>query len=208
MSLLSFQYKAIDHSGAQTTGMIQAPSREDAYQQIIAGGMRPLRITGKWAKTRSKKVTLKDLSHLTYQLSVLMEAKIQLVDGLRSIAEHEQKPMLRQVIEDIAKQIEDGSSVTDAISPHRAMFGDVYVETISAAETSGNMIEVLASLAAMLDRQYEMTKNIKGALMYPICVLSVLGLAVLFLMNIVVPRFATMFASRGIELPLVSAAGD
>ncbi len=204
MSQLAFQYKAINPRGAPTRGVLQAKDREDAYRQIVAAGLKPLRITGKTRLGfgRDKRITLKDLSHMTYQFSVLMEARIPIVDGLRSIAEQEAKPRLRGVMEDIATQIEGGSSVTEALSPHRDVFGEVYVETVRAAETSGSMIEVLARLASMLDRQYEIVKNVKGALIYPLCVIGALGLAVTFLMIFVVPRFAEMFASRGIALPL------
>lgn len=202
MSRLSFQYKAIDNRGVSTKGHIEARSQEDAYQQILSRQMRPLQITHQHKHRKGKRVTLKDLAQFTRQIAVLMEAKIPLVDGLRSIASNEPKARLREVIEDLAKQIEDGDTVTNALRPHASLFGEVYIETIHAAESSGNMDQALNNLAAMLEQQYEMTKNIKGALMYPMCVLSALGLAVVFLMMVVVPRFATMFASRGLELPI------
>ena len=202
MSQISFQYQALDATGGPAKGVIKARDRDDAYRQIVAGGMRPLKIIAKRAYSRGKKITLKDISYMTYQFSVLMEAGIPLVDGLRSIGEQEQNIRLRAVIEDVATQIEDGNSVTDALSPHREIFGEVYVETIRAAEQTGNMTKVLANLAAMLDRQYEMTKNVRSAMMYPICVVGALSLAVAFLMIFVIPRFAEMFASRGVELPL------
>ena len=204
MSQLSFQYKAIGPRGAPARGVLQARSREDAYRQIVAAGLKPLRIASRrtGGLRRGRKITLKDLSHFTYQFSVLMEARIPIVDGLRSIVDQEPKERLREVMEDVAGQIEGGSSVTEAMSPHREIFGEVYIETIRTAEKSGNMIDVLARLASMLDRQYEMAKNVKSALMYPICVIGALALAVTFLMIFVVPRFAEMFASRGIDLPL------
>ncbi len=203
MSQLTFEYKAISPRGASTKGVLHAGSRQEAYRQIVAAGLKPLRITSKRSmRGRGKKITLKDLSHFTHQFAVLMEARIPVVDGLRSIADQEQNARLKEVTEDVAAQIEGGNSMTDALSPHRELFGEVYVETVRAAETSGNMIEVLNKLAAMLDRQYEITKNVKGALMYPICVIGALGLAVTFLMIFVVPKFAEMFASRGIDLPV------
>ena len=204
MSQTAFQYKAIGPRGAPTKGVLHAKSREEAYRQIVGAGMKPLRIMHQrtWFRSRSKRLTLKDLSHFTHQFSVLMEARIPIVDGLRAIVDQEQKENFRQVVEDVADQIESGSSVTDALSPHRALFGEVYVETVRAAEQSGNMIDVLRNLATMLERQYEITKRVKGALMYPICVVAMLSLAVTFLMIFVVPRFAEMFAARGIDLPL------
>ena len=202
MSQLVYKYKAINSKGKQVKGSLKARSREEAYKHITASNLKPLRLDRKGSGRRSSKVTLKDLSHLTYQLSVLMEARIQIVDGLRSIADQEQKQGLRDIVEDIANQIEAGHSVTDSLMPHKKIFGEVYVETIRAGETSGNMTEVLHHLAEMTDRKYEMTKSIKGALIYPISVVTVLLIAVTFLMIFVVPRFANMFETRGMELPL------
>jgi type IV pilus assembly protein PilC len=203
MSQLAFHYRAIDRRGSKTKGVLRAANQTEAYRQVVAAGMQPLQITAvKPGLGRGKKVTVKDLSHLTHQFAVLMEARIPIVDGLRSIADQENNPRLRAVLNDVASRIEAGHSVTDAMANHRALFGDVYVETIRAAEKSGNMTRILASLADMLERQYEMNKNVKGALMYPICVVCALTLAVTFLMIFVVPRFATMFASRGAALPI------
>jgi MSHA biogenesis protein MshG len=204
MSQLSFHYRALDPCGAPTRGVLRARSREEAYRQIVAAGLKPLRIVGGRATAARgrRRVTLRDLSQFTYQFAVLMEARIPIVDGLRSIVEQEPKERFREIVEDVAAQIEAGHSVTEALSPHREVFGETYVETVRTAERSGNMIDVLSRLAEMLDQQYEMRKNVKGALMYPLCVIGALALAVTFLMTFVIPRFAEMFASRGIELPL------
>jgi type II secretory pathway component PulF len=203
MSQLSFSYHAISHEGSRTKGTIVAQTRQEAYRKLSALGMRPLRIAeGARKRTRGRKITVKDLAHLTHQFAVLMEARIPIVDGLRSIAEQENNPRLRNVLDEVASHIEGGNNVTDAIARHREVFGNVYVETIRAAEHSGNMIQVLQHLAEMLDRQYEMSKSVRTALMYPACVIAALGLAVTFLLIFVVPKFAEMFASRGLELPL------
>ena len=204
MSLLAFQYKAVDRSGARARGVLRAQDRQDAYRQIVAAGLKPLKIVEARlvSRGRRRRVKLRDLSHFTYQFSVLMGARIPIADGLRSIAEQEPNVRLRVVIDDIARQIEGGSSITDAFRPYASMFGDVYVETMRAAETSGNMVKVLGRLAEMLEQRYETAKNVNGALMYPICVIVALAGAVTFLMMAVVPKFAQMYSSRGIDLPV------
>jgi len=203
MSQLAFQYQAIDRRGARTKGVLRAENRSEAYRQVRAAGLQPLNIKAvRTRESRRRSVTLKDLSHFTYQFSVLMEARIPIIDGLRSIADQESNPRLRTILRDVADKIAAGNTVTSAIGTYREVFGEVYVETVRAAETSGNMIQVLSCLADMLEKQYEMTKNVKGALMYPICVICALGLAVTFLMVFIIPKFAAMFLSRGIELPV------
>lgn len=203
MSQLSFRYQAIDRRGTRRRGVLRAENQNEAFRQMRAAGLQPVRLRAVRAReSRRKKVTIKDLAQFTYQFAVLMEARIPIVEGLRSIAEQEQNPALRVLIADVADRIAGGSNVTSALSAHREILGEVYVESVRAAERSGTMIEVLTNLAEMLDRQHDMQKGVKAALMYPACVIGALGLAVVFLMLFVVPRFATMFASRGLELPM------
>jgi len=207
MSQISFQYKAINACGARTRGVMHAPSRDEAYRRIVASGLRPVHIRNQSARGGfRRRISLKDISHLTYQFSVLMEARVPIADGLRSIGEQEPNQRLRAVITDVAGRIESGETITASLEPHRAVFGDIYVETLRAAEQSGNMIEVLSHLATMLDQQYEMRKQVKGAMLYPICVISALLIAVIFLVLVVVPKFATMFAARGVDLPMLTEA--
>lgn len=209
MTQLAFRYQAIDRRGATSRGEVQARDEQDAYRQITASGLRPMRITpagstGLWSRLMawSHRVTLKDLSFFTHQFSVLTQARIPMVDGLRSIVEQETNDRMRRVIEDVAQSIEGGSSVTESFGPHRELFGDVYIETLRTAEHSGTMIEVLDQLASMLERQYEINKQVRGALMYPLCVFTALIMALVFLLIVAVPQFVSMFAARGMELPL------
>ena len=205
MSQVTFRYKAIDERGARTKGVVTAENQSEAYRQITAAGLKPLRIVASRAgsfRMRSSKVGVKELAHLTYQFSVLMEARIPISDGLRSIAEQEHNRRLQVVIEDVARQIEAGYSVTEALSQHRDLFGEVYIETVRAAEVSGNMVKVLGRLAEMLDRRYESNKNIQGAMIYPLCVVIAMILGVTFLMIFVIPRFSALYSNRGVELPL------
>lgn len=200
---LTFEYSAMDRGGTRTRGTVRAGSQAEALRQVRASGLQPLKISPvRPGRGRGRRVTIKDLSHFTYQFSVLMDARISIIDGLRSIAEQETNPRLREVIEDVASRIQAGHSVTDSLMPHRDLFGEVYIETLRAAERSGSLTQVLASQAEMLDREYDMRKNVRGAMMYPICVVAALTLAVTFLMIFVVPKFASMFASRGMDLPV------
>ncbi len=201
---LTYTYKALDTQGARKRGVLQAENQSEAYRQLTAAGLKPIKLVARRTGgrgLRSGKVGAKELSHLTYQFSVLMEARIPIADGLRSIAEQESNLRLQEVIMDVAAQIEAGYSITEAMSQHRSLFGEVYIETVRAAEVSGNMVKVLGRLAEMLEMRYESNKNIKGALIYPICVVVAMVLGATFLMFVIVPKFAGMYESRGVDLP-------
>ncbi len=206
MTALSYEFKAVDSRGHTRTGMTEANSWDEAYRRVVSTGLTPVSVKEhrRRRKGRLHRITLRDVSQFTYQLSVLIEARIPIAEGLRSIAREESNAALASMIEDIAAGIATGSSVTAAMSGYRDVFGDVYIETINAAEKSGNLVRILSHLAEMLDREVETRASLRSALMYPICVFVALIAAVTFLMIFVVPRFVTMFESRGIDLPLAT----
>ena len=209
MSTTTFRYKALDSAGAVKTGAISAESAKDAYRRLTVSGLTPTKVTAGRAAGRrgfGARIAARDISHFTQQLSVLLGAGVSISEGLLSIAEQEPNERFRRLLEEIAARIQAGSSITDAIEPHRRVFGGVYVETLRAAERSGAMISVLESLAEMTEQQDETRRQFRGAMAYPIVVVVALSAAVLFLLTFVVPKFASMFAARGVDLPFLTRA--
>lgn len=212
MSTLTFEYAALDRAGATLKGATQATTRAEAYRKIAAQGLTPVNIRqanhagGGALFSRARGVRSKDIAHFTYQLGVLTSARIPLSEGLLSIAAQEREGKLKNVITDIAARIQAGEQIASALEAHQDVFGGVYISTIRAAERAGTMSRVLDHLSDMLERQQETRAQVRGALMYPLCVISVLSLAVTFLIGFVVPRFAGMFEKRGLDLPILTKA--
>jgi type II secretory pathway component PulF len=198
----SFNYTAVDRHGARCRGVARAATEVDAFRQISAAGLTPVKIRAARGRRGRRGVGLKDVAHFTYQLSVLIGARVPIGDGLRSIAEQESAGKFREVITQIATRIEAGGGIADAMAEHTEVFGDLYVQTVRAAEKSGNMIKVLEYLSDMLERSIEARQQVRNALMYPACVISTLVLAVTFLIGFVIPQFAKMFAQKNVPLPI------
>jgi type II secretory pathway component PulF len=204
MTAVSFEYRAMDAHGRRQRGCVVASNDHEAFSKVAAMGLTPLALRaahGPRAGRRGSRIRPRDLAHFTYQLSVLVGSRIPLSEGLRSIAEQETRAGLRELITDVSRRVESGEQVAQALAAHQDAFGEVYVETIRAAEKSGNLPKVLEHLTDTLERGQEMTRQVRGAMMYPACVLAVLGLAVFFLVGFVVPRFARMFEQRNTPLP-------
>lgn len=207
MSAIEFQYRAMDKSGQKRTGVTRAPSRNDAYRQVAAMGLVPVEIlpTVAEGKRQSRRgIKKSEIAHFAFQLSVLISARIPIGEGLRSIAEQEARPAFKEILSEIAARIEAGEPMSSAMRAHTGVFGDIFIESIRAAEQSGNLVKVLEYLAETLEKAEEARQQVKSALMYPAVVISVLTLAVLFLVGIVIPKFAKMYATRGIELPVLT----
>lgn len=214
MSRLSFEYVALDRTGVRLRGVAEAASQAEAYQKVSSAGLTPLSIRAVREKMRVRKarVRSKDIAHFTYQFSVLLGARIPIGEGLMSIAAQEQNLTLRMILKDVAARIESGQQIAEAMAQHVKVFGEMYVETVRAAEKTGNLTSVLEHLSELLERQQETDHQIKSALMYPLCVMVILCLAVTFLIGFVIPKFARMFSQRGVSLPfftrLLMALGE
>jgi type II secretory pathway component PulF len=210
-----FKYKAMDTAGQTVNGMVRALDDQDAYRRLAATGLTPLsvaQVKEKGPTFSFQKVKTADIVALTRELSVLVEARIPLDRGLVSIAEGDGKPALNQMILDIAAMIEAGQPMTTALEKYRDIFGDVYIETVRAAEKSGSLVAVMAHLAELLERQLETQQQLKRAMAYPAIVLSVIFVAVTVIIVFVVPKFGAIFESQGAKLPIttriVQAIGD
>lgn len=207
MNAEKFQYRAVDAAGAASTGVVSGATRAEIYRQLVSKGLTPTDIKplGAGVKRGGRGgIKAKDVAHFAQQLSVLIGARIPLSEGLKSIADHEPNVRFKEVLSSIASRVESGEQIAIAMDQHAEIFGDVFLETIRAAEKTGNMTKVLEYLAEMLERTEETRQQIRSALMYPAVVVSVLSMAVLFLVGFVVPKFGKMFASRGVELPTLT----
>ncbi len=208
MSVQSFQYAAVDGSGSVVKGTIQAIDRQNAFRALGQQGLTPTKLSGAGERgariKRTGRVSRKDVARFVHQLSVLLSARLPVTECLTSIAEQETNPRLKSVSLSIASTVEAGGSLTDAFAQHDRVFGRVIIETIRAAERSGNLISVLETLGEMIEDEGEMTRAVRGAMIYPACVIIAITLAVTFLLAGVVPRFAGMFEERGVDLPPIT----
>lgn len=204
----NFRYLALGADGKQARGVLAGADEHEVYRRLAAGGLKPIRITEKAQYfsfgTRSKRISRSVISAMTRELSVLVEARIPLSQGLESMAQSEHNPSLASLIRDIASRIEAGETVSDAIAHHRQVLGDVYVATMRAAEASGKLAEVTTHLADMLESETAMRQQLRRAATYPVIVLSVVGVALGVILGFVVPRFAKTYVAAGIDLPLAT----
>lgn len=201
-----YRYEALDAGGRTRSGGVSASDRAAAFRAVAAMGLTPVSLHEGQAKSSrfTRAIKTQELAQFTYELSVLLEAAVPIGEGLRTIAEQERNPTMRALIADIATRIESGTSISGALREYERVFGSVYVETIAAAEHSGNLIRALNHLSEMLEWNAETTKVFKQAMMYPAAVIVALVLGTGFLLAGVVPRFAEMFEQRGMELPILT----
>ncbi len=138
---------------------------------------------------------------ITRQLGTLLKAGVPLAEALGALVDQLERPGLKRVIADVKTQVNEGSSLGDAMARHARIFEELYVNMIRAGEASGNLDAVLFRLADFLEAQNKLRAKIISALFYPI-VMTVIGAGIMaILMVSVVPKVTAIFADTGKALP-------
>ncbi|MGI9288710.1 MAG: type II secretion system F family protein [Pseudomonadales bacterium] len=148
------------------------------------------------------KFTTKDRMFFTEQLSLLLETGNSLIESLRSVAAHSQNPRLRGVIEQMIVEITEGNSFSAALQKHGDLFPTTYINLIKASENGGFTAAVLAELLEMDEKKERLDATLKSALSYPAFLMLFSFAVVIFVLIVVFPKFAEMFANIADELPL------
>ncbi|MEE8377545.1 MAG: type II secretion system F family protein [Candidatus Aminicenantaceae bacterium] len=153
----------------------------------------------------SKKVSLKDLSLYSRQLSVLIDAELPLIQSLNILAEQSKNKYFKQVIEEVREDVEAGSSLNEAKRKFPKVFDNLYCNLVASGEQSGSLDVMLKRLAEYLEKIVKLRAQVKQAMVYPISVLSFSVLIIIFMLWKVVPVFASIFVEMNAELPGLTA---
>lgn len=205
----SFQYRARDRQGALVTGNMDAADRAQLEASLDKMGLIPINVAagGKKAtlaldKFFKKKVPQSDIILFSRQLATLFSAGVPLTRGLFTLERQMQSVEFVEIIKKIREDVEGGSSFSGAISKHPKVFSELYANMIEAGEAGGILDRVLDRLAFMLEKNAENKAKVKSATLYPKIVIGAIVVAIMVLMNFVIPKFAALYASFKVALPL------
>lgn len=205
----NFLYKGRTQSGAVVSGVLDAATPEEAAQQLFSKGYIPIKIErgesvmpSVTSKSLFDRVKAEDLIVFSRQLATLITSGISFLRSLDTLAEQTKSRKLRGIIEEVRKEVERGSSFSNALSKFPDVFPPVYVGMISVGEEGGVLDEILDRLAGLLEHEAATKARIKSATRYPIFVVIALTIAFVVITTFVIPRFASIYAGLKTELPL------
>lgn len=205
-----FNYEALDSTGAPKNGSIDAVNVDIAISSLqrrglvlttikeagVAEGILSLNLS--WFD----RVSTKDVVILSRQLSTLFEAQVSALRIFRLLgAENENHVLAKKLIE-IADDLQSGSSISAALSKHPKIFTEFYVSMVKAGEESGKLDETFQYLADYLDRTYELTSKVKGALIYPAFVVMTFITVMILMFTMVIPKISGILTESGAEIPV------
>ena len=201
----SFTYKAKNEYGKTIKGTLIASNEDQLAASLDQIGLylisaKKTTIAASYLSWES--IKRKDLITFTVHLSTTLSAGIPILQSLQDLIEQSEKPRFKNIIEDVSRNIQAGSSLSEALSKHPKVFSELYVSMVKAGETTGNVDKVLNDLVAFLEWQELLAMDVKQATIYPAFVLSAVISLVVLLMTFVFPRFTVIFERTNAPLPL------
>jgi type IV pilus assembly protein PilC len=224
-----YNYVALDARGQESTGLMEAGSSNEVIGQLRQAGFFPTSVyeEGKGGrdgaaapraakaariprvKTKSnivlfqrKKIKPKILMIFTRQLATLIDSGLPLLRSLTVLAKQERDVVLRNTINKLADAVQGGSTFSDGLAQHPAIFNDLYVNMVRAGELGGVLELVLSRLAEFQEKAAKTRNKVKAAMVYPIIVM-VMAVAIMgFLLVFIVPKFEAIFHDMLGDKPL------
>jgi len=204
-----FQYEAMDTKGEEVRSEVEAESQQEAVSKIRALGHFPtqLRLKGKRKRAAAPaaekkkgrtfaigRVSKKQLTQFTRQMSTLQDAGLPILRSLR-ILEGQTKPgVLKNALGDIIEDVEAGSTLSEAMEKHPKAFDRLYVHTVRAGEAGGVLDQILRKLADFMEKAMALKRRVVGAMVYPALVIGITVIILIAIMMLVVPKFKEIFA--------------
>jgi type IV pilus assembly protein PilC len=203
MAVFTYQGRG---AGGTTTGEIEAQDRMSAVGELRKRAILVTKINeksgGKAAAKAGGKVKDKDMAIFTRQFSTMIDAGLPLVQCLNILSEQSESQNLRDVTGRVARSVEQGSTLAEALRRNPRTFDDLFVNLVEVGESGGILDTVFQRLAAYIEKAAALKRKVKGAMIYPASIMGVAGLVVVFMLTFVIPTFTKMFKDLGAELPL------
>jgi general secretion pathway protein F len=190
-----YEFTALTSSGKKMKGVIDADSLTAARQKIRSQGHYPVELKETTTKTAAAKTSLfskqlhlgqsikqQEVHIATRQLATLLGAGIPLIPALNGLIEQTGNRSFKTVLAQIKDAVNEGNSLTSALTDHPRLFSKIYINMVRAGEASGSLDVVLERLAEFGENQHAIRSRIKAALLYPLF-MAIVGIIVLFLLD-------------------------
>jgi type IV pilus assembly protein PilC len=209
--MAAFTYNAINAAGLETTGEIIAADVAAAREQLRQRGLLVERLEersdgGSEAGTMFKKVKPKSLQVFSRQFATMIEAGVNVVTALVVLEEQTDDKYLAAVIAELRADVEEGALLSQAMSRHPKVFSRLFVAMVEAGEAAGVLDQVLDRVAFQIEKETQIKRRVKGAMLYPIMVLTFATLVLIGMLLFLVPIFEKIFSDLGGELPALTKA--
>lgn len=151
-----------------------------------------------------RKVSRKQLSLFCRQLSVMLDAGLPLLSGLKILREQTDNIMLKNTLYGVCCRLEEGQNFSEALSRYPEVFPGILVTMVAAGEAGGVLDNILENVAGFLEWEHRIYEKVKASLIYPLIVLGISVLAVTFIVMFILPVFGRVLEQMNVEIPLIT----
>lgn len=209
--MLAFKYKAKNEDGEIAEGKIEAKDSSSALNILQE---QKLYVTSLTKETQFKgfsglgnffkRVPLKEKIMFTSQIAVMVKSGLPILESIKIVADQTANKSMTAVLSEVIKDVSAGLSFSKALSKHPDIFNETYTKIIESGEKSGRLDKVMLKLSKDLEKDYDLTGKIRGALMYPAFIVFVLIVIVIVLLVYVIPELKVIFEESGVKLPILT----
>ena len=209
----AFEFTALDEGGRERKGVLEADTPRQIRQQLREKGWAPLAVMEVQQREARRQVSSPllrrgisavDLALITRQFATLIRSGLPVEEALQTLSRQTEKPRLRSLFMAVRSRVMEGHSLATAFEDFPHVFPDLYRATVAAGEQSGYLDAVLERLADYTETRQTLHQKTMLALIYPLMVMGVSLLVVIFLMVYVVPQIVQVFEGIGQKLPLLT----
>jgi type IV pilus assembly protein PilC len=214
----AYAYTAINADGLELTGEVQAPTVDAAREQLRVRGLlaellRELPAGGsageedaeeEIAPATKKGVKAKSLQIFSRQFATMIDAGLNVVAALRILEDQTTDTLLAEVVGEVRVDVERGLLLSQALARHPRIFSRLYVSMVEAGEAAGILDDVLDRLATQIEKEANIKRRVKGAMVYPTLVISFAFLVLTAMLLFIVPVFQKLFVQLGGSLPTLT----
>ncbi len=206
---MQYSFRAIKE-GRTVSKKIEADNEAAVIAYLKSNGFFPIEVT-KVNKTASNffdfffgGISFGDVVDMTRQIAIMLNAGLTIIDSLEILKKQITKTRLLKVVESIDAEIKSGNTFSNALKKYPQSFSSLYISLVKSGEASGKLSEILLKLADNLEKEREFKGKLKGAMIYPIIVVTAM-IAVMFIMiTFVIPQLLNLYKDFNIDLPLTT----
>ena len=205
--MAAYSYSAINADGLELSGELYAPDLSGAREQLRLRGLLASRLEEKssagddTARNVFKKVKPKTLQIFSRQFATMIEAGLNVVQALVILEEQTEDLYFASVVREMRADVEGGLLLSQAMARHPKIFDRLFISMVEAGEAAGILDEVLDRVAMHIEKATQIKRRVKGAMLYPLMVLSFASLVLTGLLLFLVPVFVNIFSQLGGDLP-------
>lgn len=205
----TYVFKAMDLAGVKARGEIEAESKDAVSKQLKSRGMIVLDIADKHASRQIelgflKSVKAGELAVFSRQLATMISSGLSILRALYVLEEQTESKFLKETVVAVRKEVEAGSSLSNAMESHPKVFNPLFVAMTRAGEAGGLLEESLQRVADQLEKDASLRRQIRSAMIYPALVITFAVGVMMALVAFLVPVFQNVFKEFGGELPKIT----